>query len=208
MGRPRSATVLELVCEHCGKEFQRAKRGSVPEHPFCSQACYLKSDHHRRSVSKANRLRNETAKETRPCQACGVPVTRYLSSAGRLFYCSNKCRYEDRPKAFGGPRRIPATGYVLVYVGKDQPGATKSGHILEHRKVMQEMLGRPLLASENVHHVNGQRDDNRPENLELWSTSQPKGQRVEDKLRWAREFLAFYESVGVPDAEAGAQAHS
>ena len=49
----------------------------------------------------------------------------------------------------------------------------------QHRVVMEEMLGRPLLPEENVHHKNGDRKDNRPENLELWSTSQPPGQRVE-----------------------------
>jgi hypothetical protein len=57
---------------------------------------------------------------------------------------------------------------------------------------MEQILGRPLLGSENVHHINGVRDDNRPDNLELWSTSQPGGQRVEDKVAWAIELLALY----------------
>lgn len=58
---------------------------------------------------------------------------------------------------------------------------------------MEQMIGRELCADENVHHRNGVTDDNRPGNLELWTTSQPAGQRVEDKLAWALEMLARYQ---------------
>ena len=45
---------------------------------------------------------------------------------------------------------------------------------------MEEKLGRKLVKGESVHHINGVRDDNRPENLELWITFQPYGQRASD----------------------------
>jgi hypothetical protein len=64
-----------------------------------------------------------------------------------------------------------------------------------HVVVMVEVLGRPLQPGEEVHHLNGHRSDNRPENLELWTKSQPKGQRARDLLAWAREVVARYEPI-------------
>ena len=68
----------------------------------------------------------------------------------------------------------------------------KINGIFEHRRVMAEKLGRPLRRDESVHHINGDKGDNRLENLELWSTAQPYGQRVTDKVAYAIEILERY----------------
>lgn len=122
-------------------------------------------------------------------------------SAGRTLSCG--CRVADWNRAHtresspswkGG--RIVQDGYVLVY-RPEHPRAKKNGYVREHTVIMEESIDRYLIKGEEVHHINGVKDDNRLENLELWTHSQPSGQRVRDLILWAKELLQRYDPAAL-----------
>lgn len=96
-----------------------------------------------------------------------------------------KLRRRGAARNPAGIRRKTKAGYIIVSTGDSSD--YKRSTVLEHRLVMEQKLGRPLGPGENVHHINGRRDDNRPENLELWVKPQPAGQRPEDLVDWVCE---------------------
>lgn len=82
------------------------------------------------------------------------------------------------------PKQEPGDGYHLTSSGY-RARKVNGIQVFEHREVMEEIIGRPLMPHERVHHRNGKRDDNRPENLELWtgvgqSKKDPHGDRLVD----------------------------
>lgn len=84
------------------------------------------------------------------------------------------------PSNWKGGVNKHGSGY-LKELAKGHPAADKAGYVMQHRLVMERQLGRFLGKDEHVHHKNGKRDDNRPENLELWSGHKdPPGQRTVD----------------------------
>lgn len=96
-----------------------------------------------------------------------------------------------------GATKTNAKGYVLE--------KTTAGWVMQHRVVLERALGRPLQGDENVHHANGERDDNVIGNLELWTTMQPSGKRAVDLVAFALQVLDRYgHLVGTPGFEPGA----
>ena len=164
-------------CEHCREDFWVRK--SQNHARFCSREC--------KDAAWV------IGTEPRICANCHTEFhfnLRMLKwNAGK--FCSRECSKAYRLAKSIGRTKTTGDGYVIVRM-PDHPYAQGAGWVMKHRLVMEKQLGRYLTAEENVHHVNGDRSDNRIENLELWITSQPSGQREEDQVRWAINILAQY----------------
>ena len=104
----------------------------------------------------------------------GLPVQKTCSPS-----CGKKLAWREGFYGNYKGGRILAGGYVLV-AQHGHPRADNRGYVREHLLVMEGILGRPVLRTEEVHHKNGNRSDNSPDNLELWTVHHPYGVRVSD----------------------------
>lgn len=155
----------------------------------------------------------------RPARARGLCATHYQRQWAGQPLTPNDCTIDGckRPQTIAGNGHCAGHDHAIRLYGSATSQGTRTGSLdrkgyrvvringqeyKEHRLIMEQLLGRPLLPSETVHHCNTVRHDNRTNgpldadfrsgNLQLWSKSQPSGGRVTDKVAWAVELLELY----------------
>lgn len=151
------------VCPQCNKDFKPSSN-----HKLCPICRY----NNKKDFCKCGSLK---AGQSEMCSSCWA-TKQSLSLNGN----------------WKGGKTKHKSGYVLIRKPEHPRAKSNSGYVFEHILVIENSIGRYLLPGENVHHLNGIRDDNRIENLELWTKPQPSGIRAEDALQWAKEIIKLY----------------
>lgn len=192
-------------CKQCGADI-----GAKPKHRlFCSNRCSAlwRVEHRLPSYDVGWKWRDIEVVAT-----LGLRDTGKIDKRNGRFHRLMFVRVRHNP--CGATTEIPAD-YLKTWVrstaGGNKPSRNrqwcscearpdKRGYVRDrgsgrskHRFVMEGLLGRQLWPWEIVHHRNGVRSDNRPENLELWVVGHPSGQRVSDVVAWAKEMLLVYD---------------
>lgn len=182
----RAATRRQKCCSATCRDMQRLAVAVVRQSAPCGMYCgQLVGPEGAKGLCRS--CYNRTAYEDfranpPPCEVTGCPKMAVQPGSklcgmhrNRLVKSGSVGPANSYTKA-RGTWSINRDGYVTKVVGRRT--------VWQHRVVMADLLGRDLLPTEEVHHKNGIRDDNRPENLELWTRSQPAGQRVDDLVAW------------------------
>ena len=131
-------------CVDCGKKNSRQRARC--------RVCYQKFNH-------GENHHSWNREKKRVCN-CGKSLSTIANKTGKCQKCYSASLIKDQNMRWRGGRRKQPSGYILAWIG---PGKSR----LEHRVVMEKIIGRKLESHEIVHHLNGIRDDNRPENLAI-----------------------------------------
>jgi hypothetical protein len=142
------------TCAECGLPFAQSPSRLGK---YCGWKCYL--------ASRRGRLPRQHAEE-RLCEGCSKPMMVQPHLFESIRFCGKACHDESKRLKGPGAKYKRKDGYIFVYY-PTHPDSDSDGRIMEHRLVMEQKLGRRLVPTEHVNHINHIRDDNRPENLEL-----------------------------------------
>jgi hypothetical protein len=152
---------IEVPCLQCKKPVYRTQAELIRRGQFCGMDCH--NEHQRRGrIAKV-------------CPACGKQFSVPKSKAQQV-HCSATCELPKRLKRTlerthnGKPARINHAGYVMLW--EPEHPSSFHGWCFEHRLVMEASIGRRLETHEVVHHISGDKDDNRIENLRLLKANQ------------------------------------
>lgn len=200
-GKPLTAasrTPVHFICGQCGADFVMMKsyltayRKKFDHDPlYCSMAC------------KGTAQREATnAKQIGTCKNCGKDFPRTRRPTGGVYreqaLCSRQCKNEWVSKVYREKHGLPQItrrikrGYVVLRIPASD-GRPVQKDVLEHRYVMEQFLGRPLLPTETVHHRRAwDKTCNDMGNLELRTGNHGPGGAVEDIIPWCLEMLALY----------------
>lgn len=190
-----------MKCKVCGEEITAFRRKI-----YCSNTCMKKSH---LEMKKARHYPDKYYPIK--CEICGKE---HMSTRKNGRFCSHQCMCESRKKYLTIPdcldradRKIDKNlGYVRIYCPM-HPKANTWGYVYEHRIIAEFLLGRLLETGEHVHHKDGCRWNNTPDNLEVmtnqehgritqYETSNNEGVNTSDELK---QIIEFYKSkYGVP----------
>ena len=145
------STNVDMCCSLCSRPFGVRKR------------CYY---------CQAGRKRSRVE---RSCPTCGKAFEVQTATANDTArnsgtYCSRDCKHDaqrGRAQSWHDPskKKIHSAGYVLIWMPHHPRSA--AGRVLEHIVVMESKIGRPLQPAERVHHIDGNKQNNHPDNLQL-----------------------------------------
>ena len=156
---PKKVSKIKCICKECGKIFYKyPSRIRLGEGKFCSKQCF------------SNYLKSKTI--IKQCIICNRTFKTWQSHIikGKYKCCSKKCadeykrKYAYKTKQWKGGKFINKDRYVCVKY-HNHPNSDCQNYVMEHRLVIEKILNRFLPTEYPIHHINGVRTNNRPENL-------------------------------------------